>query len=238
MNTQLKLFDSNLTMSSLEIAKLTGKEHSDVLRDIRNTLEQAEIGESNFASTYKSKQNKTLPCYNLPRRECDLVVSGYSVKYRLAIIDRWQELEQEKMLNGFDIPKTYLEAIEALVVKEKERLALEHKINTSTLFPDKEKVYDKERGYKKQVKDLYPFLYNCHITNILEYYTKSKYKETNSYIKDELACVQTFFEECQMSISKNKITVLITHPCLLTSKLRVNKENAIEYLDYTEEDFE
>ncbi len=81
------------TMSSLEIAELTGKNHPDVLRDIRNVLQQAEIGESKFASTYLSAQNKELPCYNLPKRECDLVISGYSVKYRLAIIDRWQELE-------------------------------------------------------------------------------------------------------------------------------------------------
>ena len=81
------------TMSSLLIAQLTGKNHADVMRDIRNTLEQAEIGESKFAGTYADSQNKARPCYHLPRRECDLVMSGYSVKYRLAIIDRWQELE-------------------------------------------------------------------------------------------------------------------------------------------------
>lgn len=81
------------TMSSLLIAEITGKNHADVMRDIRNTLEQAEIGESKFAGTYTDSQNKARPCYLLPRRECDLVISGYSVKYRLAIIDRWHELE-------------------------------------------------------------------------------------------------------------------------------------------------
>ena len=81
------------TMSSLEIAELTGKNHADVLRDIRNVFTEVGIGESKFAGSYLTIQNKELPCYYLPRRECDLVVSGYSAKYRLAIIDRWQELE-------------------------------------------------------------------------------------------------------------------------------------------------
>jgi phage regulator Rha-like protein len=81
------------TMSSVEIAKLTNKNHAHVLRDIRNILEEAGIGQSKFGGSYLSPQNKELPCYNLPKRECYLIVSGYSVKYRLAIIDRWTELE-------------------------------------------------------------------------------------------------------------------------------------------------
>jgi phage regulator Rha-like protein len=90
----LALNGSQQTMSSLEIAKLTGKDHKHVLADIRKTLEEANIQTAGFSAVYKSIQNKDLPCYNLPRRECDLVVSGYSVPYRLAIIDRWHELEE------------------------------------------------------------------------------------------------------------------------------------------------
>ena len=80
-------------MSSLEIAKLKGKTHRNVLKDIRRILEEVGIGELRFESSYLSEQNKSLPCFNLPRLECDLVVSGYSAKYRLAIIKRWHELE-------------------------------------------------------------------------------------------------------------------------------------------------
>ena len=74
-------------------------------RDIRKILEEAEIGEGKFSGSYLSSQNKELPCFNLPSRECDLVIAGYSVKYRLAIIDRWQELEASKT------PKTFSEAL-------------------------------------------------------------------------------------------------------------------------------
>jgi phage regulator Rha-like protein len=99
---------SALTMTSREIAELTGKNHSDVKRDIENTLIQAEIDTSKFAHIYTDAQNRNQKEFRLPKRECDLVVSGYSVKYRLAIIDRWQELETKQQ---FNIPQTLPEAL-------------------------------------------------------------------------------------------------------------------------------
>lgn len=95
-------------MSSLVIAEITGKNHADVMRDVRSVLDQAEIGHSKFASSYRNSQNKEQPCFLLPRRECDLVISGYSVKYRLAIIDRWQELESKQ---AFQIPSDFAAAL-------------------------------------------------------------------------------------------------------------------------------
>ncbi len=93
----LTTLDNNVaTMSSLEIAKLTGKRHDHVMRDIKNILEEAEISAPKFGGTYLSDQNKELPCYHLPRLECDLIVSGYAVKYRLAIIKRWHALEAKQ----------------------------------------------------------------------------------------------------------------------------------------------
>ena len=106
---QLSIIQSaGATISSLEIAQLTGKNHNDVMRDVRKTLADAEIGESKFAFTYTDSQNKSRPCYNLPRFECDLVVSGYSVKYRAAIIKRWHELEANQ---APALPQTMAEAL-------------------------------------------------------------------------------------------------------------------------------
>lgn len=99
-NTQLQAFlpsareHSPLTMSSVEIAELTGKNHAHVMRDIRSMLTGMEQGQSKFGSTYSDAQGKSRACFNLPKRETLILVSGYSVELRARIIDRWMELER------------------------------------------------------------------------------------------------------------------------------------------------
>ena len=135
-------------------------------------------------------------------------------------------------------PTTYLEAIKALVVKEEERLELENKINNSTLFSNKEKAYDKERVYNKDIKKMYPYLNNS-INNIMEFFGKYKYKDTSSYVREEVEiCVEEFLETCTKEISSKKRSVIIMHECLIGGKLCVKKDLAIKYLGYREEQFD
>ena len=56
MNELTVLNNESLTMSSLEIAKLTDKEHFHVLRDIERILEEVGIRASIFLGSYLSKQ--------------------------------------------------------------------------------------------------------------------------------------------------------------------------------------
>ena len=85
-------------MSSLEIAELTGKEHRNVMSDIRKMLDELNIDAAMFSATYKAGRNNTYECFNLPKRETLILVSGYSVSMRASIIDRWQELESKELL--------------------------------------------------------------------------------------------------------------------------------------------
>jgi len=84
-----------LTMSSVEIHKLTGKQHAHVMRDIKKML--ADMGEdgSKFGGIYSDSYNRDKPCFNLPRREVDILLTGYSTPMRAAVIDRWRELEAQ-----------------------------------------------------------------------------------------------------------------------------------------------
>lgn len=82
------------TMSSVEIADLTGKRHDHVMRDIKVMLDELQTPAPNFGGSYIGANRKQLPCFNLPRRECLILVSGYSVELRAKIIDRWEELER------------------------------------------------------------------------------------------------------------------------------------------------
>ena len=118
-------------MSSLEIAELTGKQHAHIMRDIRSLLAQG-VSQSNFGlSSYKQAQPrggyKELPCFELTKKGCLILASGYDAVLREKIIDRWEQLELEKRKP--QTPQTYLEALKALVSseEEKQRLALEKK---------------------------------------------------------------------------------------------------------------
>lgn len=91
---------SKQTMSSLEIAELTGKQHAHVMRDIRNLLEQG-VSESNFGlSSYNQPQPnggyKKVDCHELTRKGSLILASGYNALLREKIIDRWEALETGK----------------------------------------------------------------------------------------------------------------------------------------------
>lgn len=83
-------------MSSREIAKLTGKRHDHVMRDIRTMLSGLQINGPNFGGVYIDTKGETRSCFNLPKRETLIFVSGYSVELRARIIDRWMELEEQQ----------------------------------------------------------------------------------------------------------------------------------------------
>ena len=109
------------TMTSLQVAEVTGKEHSNVMRDIRNLLKQG-VGQFNFEeSSYKNTQNKEQPMYILTKKGCLILASGYDAVLREKIIDRWEKLErgQQKQL-----PTDYITALEALIMSEKEKAEL------------------------------------------------------------------------------------------------------------------
>ena len=80
------------TMSSREIATLCDKRHDNVMADIRKMLDELDIYAPDFSGTFITEQGNQYECFNLPKRECLILVSGYNVKIRTKIIDRWQQL--------------------------------------------------------------------------------------------------------------------------------------------------
>lgn len=91
---ELAIFDKD-RMSSVEIAQRTGKRHDHVLRDIREMLDELyeEKDLPKFGGVYFDSYNREQSCYNLPKHECMVLVTGYSVTLRAKVLERWQELE-------------------------------------------------------------------------------------------------------------------------------------------------
>lgn len=85
-----------LTMSSREIAELTGKQHKNVLADIRKMFSGLEYDETGYAEFSADPQNgQKYKVYRLDKEMTYTLVAGYNVKLRNAIIRRWLELETE-----------------------------------------------------------------------------------------------------------------------------------------------
>ncbi|TCL26804.1 phage regulator Rha-like protein [Azotobacter chroococcum] len=85
-----------VTMSSREIAKLTGKEHKNVLRDIREMLDALEKDGSDLSHVGEDKDARGYTKqFHLDRELTETLVTGYSIPLRHKVIRRIHELEQK-----------------------------------------------------------------------------------------------------------------------------------------------
>jgi Rha family phage regulatory protein len=89
----MNLVTSEISVSSRDIADMTGKRHAHVMRDIKVMLDGLEVAQSKFGSSYLDANNKERPMFILPKREALILASGYDVKLRAKIIDRLEYLE-------------------------------------------------------------------------------------------------------------------------------------------------
>ena len=89
-------------MTSLEIAKVTGKMHKDVMKAIRN-MEPAwvKVNGRNFALVdYKDSKGELRPCYSLTKTESLYIATKFNDEARARLVIRWQQLEQERMMKN------------------------------------------------------------------------------------------------------------------------------------------
>ncbi|MGL4970238.1 MAG: Rha family transcriptional regulator [Cetobacterium sp.] len=115
----LTKFNNQTTMTSLEIAEITGKEHRNVTRDIEDEI--CKLGEKISQlifeqSNYTNERGKTYKCYNLTKDGVLQIGARYDAKIRFSLIQRMNQLE-EKELNVLKLPSNYKEALQSLLLE-------------------------------------------------------------------------------------------------------------------------
>ncbi|MBF0850450.1 hypothetical protein HKD27_05860 [Gluconobacter sp. R75690] len=97
-----------VTMSSREIAELTGKEHKHVRRDIEKMLADLQEDGSKFGRIYRDAYGREQNEYALPKNMTMNLITGYRADLRLKVIDRLMELEAAP---AFKAPTNMREAL-------------------------------------------------------------------------------------------------------------------------------
>lgn len=97
-----ELIGTSNTITSLEVAEMVGKRHTDLLRDIRRYCEQ--LNESNIAlvdffqeSAYTDGKGENRPCYEVTKKGCEFIAHKLTgqkgTEFTAKYINRFHDME-------------------------------------------------------------------------------------------------------------------------------------------------
>ena len=98
---ELVTVENNVVVTTSKVVADTfGKSNRHVMESIRKLIKRSpDFGASNFRlSSYKSKQNKELPCFEMTRDGFALVAMGFTtdkaIDFKIAYINQFNEMER------------------------------------------------------------------------------------------------------------------------------------------------
>ncbi|WP_347365071.1 phage antirepressor KilAC domain-containing protein [Vibrio vulnificus] len=115
---------SQMTMSSREIATLTGKDHKNVLRLIRSLID-GQVLVAQIEPLKFEYRGQWFDYFELNKRDSLIVVARLSPEFTAAVVDRWQELESKTALS---VPTTFAEALQLAANQAKELESRNHQL--------------------------------------------------------------------------------------------------------------
>ncbi len=136
--------NGKVVVSSRDIARVFGKRHDNVLKDVRELKVSEEFGLLNFEeSSYTNEQNKQQPEYLVTRDGFTILAMGYTgetaMRFKEAYIKAFNEMERK--LQTPMLPTTYIHALEALLEAEREKSRLALESNELKIQLDESKEY-------------------------------------------------------------------------------------------------
>ena len=170
------ILNKDQRMTSLEIAQITGKTHSHVMRDIRN-MEKAwtKITQSNFGlSEYTDPTGRSLPCYSLTKTECLYIATKFNDEARAILVLRWEQLEKERIQQG---------AVRHLLVSDSDVMSEAERIVANTLVSSNRNadgcltMTDIAKMYGMEANDMNSFL----VDRGIQKWMRGQYRLTANY---------------------------------------------------------
>ena len=115
---------NTVTMSSREIAELTGKQHKNVLRDVNVMLESLEKVGSDLSQAvrYTDERGRTSEV-RLDRVLTETLLTGYSIPLRHRVVTRLQDLEKVSR-HSMSLPTNFAEALQLAADQAKQNASL------------------------------------------------------------------------------------------------------------------
>lgn len=105
MNDLVSVSNGKVVVTSKQVSDHFGKVHRQILRDIRDLIsDSGEFGQYSFVlSSYKSLQNKELPCYEMTRDGFSLLAMGFTgkkaIEWKIKYINAFNKMEAEILSN-------------------------------------------------------------------------------------------------------------------------------------------
>lgn len=96
----MKHLKNKETITSVEVAELSNKRHTDLLRSVRSMEKSwAKVNGRSFALVdYEDKKGEKRPMYLLTKIECLYIATKFNDEARAKLILRWDQLEKERVL--------------------------------------------------------------------------------------------------------------------------------------------
>ena len=134
-------------VDSRQVAEMIGKTHAHLMRDIQGHVEilkksiESKFGFNDFfiESTYKDSIGRTLPCYLLTKKGCDMVANKMTgekgVLFTAAYVTAFEAMRKHIEGGVMALPKDYPSALRALAdtVEQNQKLLAENEAQRQTI---------------------------------------------------------------------------------------------------------
>ena len=150
------------TLTSIEVAEMVGKDHKELLRDIRRYSEQmSKIAESNIAlgeffkeSAYKDANNQERPCYLISKKGCEFIshklTGAKGTEFTAKYINKFHEMKQV-ISNGLDGLSVEMQAL--IMHDKKIQAVICHTAENESRIGNLENNMNIDYAQQKQLRD-------------------------------------------------------------------------------------